>query len=122
MPPELVPHPEPQSRPKGLLNAISASTHVPLGWIVGLMVVGGGWVAHLAFGAGSSETRLQQVESKLEVLGKEVAAERSAREEALRRVDKQSSELEGATIRTQTEIKYIREGIEDLKKMVGARR
>lgn len=119
MPPELVPHTE--SRPRGILNAISASTHVPLGWIVGVMVLVGGWVAHLAFGAGSSETRLRQVETKVDSLGQQVAAERAAREEALRRIDTQNAELQGATIRTQTEIKFIREGIEDIKRAVNAR-
>jgi hypothetical protein len=107
------------------LSALSQSTPIQLGLLVavvgGLLGLGAKLIS-LSYDAGASQTRLVSVEVKAEMLGRELAAESAKREAQLQQRDSRLSELEGQNIRTQSELRHIREGVEDIKRAVGARR
>jgi hypothetical protein len=93
------------------LSAISQATPVQLGVV---MVLVGALVAG-AVKLGEAQTRLGAVESKAEALAMEVAAQRARTDEAIRRIEKSLAEGEGRSIRIEAELRYLREGMEEVK-------
>jgi hypothetical protein len=111
--------------PASAVSSLSQSTPVQLGLLLvligGLLGLGAKLIS-LSYDAGAAQTRLSAVESKAEGLGRDLAAESAKREALLQMRDSRLSELEGQSIRTQSELRHIREGVEDIRRAVGARR
>ncbi len=107
------------------VKAITEKTSVQLGAVAALLlgvVSMTLYVNGIAHAAQTAASDVAAVALKAEKLGEQLAAEKAAREEAQKQAFQQSKELEGRTIRLETQYRFIVDSLEDIKRAVGVRK
>ncbi len=92
------------------IHAIGEKTPLQLGFVV--LIIG------VALYVGGLNARVSENEKRTDTLVAALAAEKATREEAQRRTDGDTSELKGSAIQTKTELRYIREGMDRIERLM----